>query len=142
MCSTAGGARSARREAPRVTLRLVGLVHCDGAVAVGLGPPRASLCGKPPTQVKCCQVLVETLAPSRSKRGLLRIAQFVVGQLTSQHPVYVTLGKAGRSLKLPPKTRPMCELLRGTLRFPPDRRGIDNEDRDAREAEEVRPGVP
>src|SRR5690606_29269091 len=28
------------------------------------------------------------------------------------------------------------------LRFPPDRRGIDNEDRDAREAEEVRPGVP
>jgi hypothetical protein len=25
---------------------------------------------------------------------------------------------------------------------PPDRRGIDNEDRDAREAEEVRPGVP
>ncbi|MDN4175795.1 hypothetical protein QWY28_22735 [Nocardioides sp. SOB77] len=29
-----------------------------------------------------------------------------------------------------------------SLRFPPDRRGIDNEDRDAREAEEVRPGVP
>ena len=28
------------------------------------------------------------------------------------------------------------------MRFPPDRRGIDNEDRDAREAEEVRPGVP
>ena len=28
------------------------------------------------------------------------------------------------------------------VRFPPDRRGIDNEDRDAREAEEVRPGVP
>ena len=28
------------------------------------------------------------------------------------------------------------------LRFPPDRRGIENEDRDAREAEEVRPGVP
>ena len=30
----------------------------------------------------------------------------------------------------------------GLLRFPPDRGGIDNEDRDAREAEEVRPGVP
>ena len=29
-----------------------------------------------------------------------------------------------------------------TLRFPPDRRGIDNEDRDAREAKQVRPGVP
>ena len=29
-----------------------------------------------------------------------------------------------------------------SMRFPPDRRGIDNEDRDAREAEEVRPGVP
>jgi uncharacterized protein (TIGR03083 family) len=29
-----------------------------------------------------------------------------------------------------------------TLRFPPDRRGIHNGDRDAREAEEVRPGVP
>ncbi|WP_223396546.1 multicopper oxidase family protein [Nocardioides rotundus] len=28
------------------------------------------------------------------------------------------------------------------VRFPPDRRGIDNEDRDATEAEEVRPGVP
>jgi len=28
------------------------------------------------------------------------------------------------------------------MRFPPDRRGIDNEDRDAREADEVRPGVP
>ncbi len=28
------------------------------------------------------------------------------------------------------------------LRFPPDRRGIDNEDRDAREAKQVRPGVP
>ena len=28
------------------------------------------------------------------------------------------------------------------VRFPPDRGGIDNEDRDAREAEEVRPGVP
>ena len=28
------------------------------------------------------------------------------------------------------------------VRFPPDRRGIHNEDRDAREAEEVRPGVP
>ena len=33
--------------------------------------------------------------------------------------------------------------VRGSwVRFPPDRRGIDNEDRDAREAEEVRPGVP
>jgi hypothetical protein len=32
-------------------------------------------------------------------------------------------------------------ILHG-LRFPPDRRGIDNEDRDAREAEKVRPGVP
>ena len=29
-----------------------------------------------------------------------------------------------------------------SMRFPPDRRGIDNEGRDAREAEEVRPGVP
>jgi len=29
-----------------------------------------------------------------------------------------------------------------TLRFPPNRRGIDNEGHDAREAEEVRPGVP
>ena len=28
------------------------------------------------------------------------------------------------------------------VRFPPDRRGIHNEDRDAREADEVRPGVP
>jgi hypothetical protein len=27
------------------------------------------------------------------------------------------------------------------VRFPPDRRGIDNEDRDARAQEEVRPGV-
>lgn len=32
--------------------------------------------------------------------------------------------------------------LESGVRFPPDRRGIDNEDRDAREAEEVRPGVP
>ncbi|MGF0327988.1 hypothetical protein QBL07_024335 (plasmid) [Gordonia rubripertincta] len=29
----------------------------------------------------------------------------------------------------------------GRLRFPPNRRGIDNEEHDAREAEEVRPGV-
>lgn len=29
-----------------------------------------------------------------------------------------------------------------SLRLPPDRRGIDNEDRDARDQEEVRPGVP
>ena len=28
------------------------------------------------------------------------------------------------------------------VRFPPERRGIHNEDRDAREAQEVRPGVP
>ena len=28
------------------------------------------------------------------------------------------------------------------LRFPPNRRGIDNRDCDVREAEEVRPGVP
>ena len=27
------------------------------------------------------------------------------------------------------------------VRFPPNRRGIDNEEHDAREAEEVRPGV-
>ena len=30
----------------------------------------------------------------------------------------------------------------GDVRFPPERRGIHNEDRDAREAQEVRPGVP
>ena len=30
----------------------------------------------------------------------------------------------------------------GVVRFPPERRGIHNEDRDAREAQEVRPGVP
>ena len=30
----------------------------------------------------------------------------------------------------------------GFPEVPPDRRGIDDEDRDAREAEEVRPGVP
>jgi hypothetical protein len=29
----------------------------------------------------------------------------------------------------------------GLMRFPPNRRGIDNEEHDAREAEEVRPGV-
>ena len=39
------------------------------------------------------------------------------------------------------KTR-VLELLRQRLRFPPERRGIHNEDRDAREAQEVRPGVP
>jgi predicted nucleotidyltransferase len=37
---------------------------------------------------------------------------------------------------------PLDTAALSELRFPPDRRGIDNEDRDAREAEEVRPGVP
>ena len=31
--------------------------------------------------------------------------------------------------------------LKAEVRFPPNRRGIDNEEHDAREAEEVRPGV-
>jgi site-specific DNA recombinase len=45
-----------------------------------------------------------------------------------------SLGAHGRT-QLPPEETTQ-------LRFPPDRRGIDNEDRDAREANEVRPGVP
>ena len=45
---------------------------------------------------------------------------------------------------LPGTSNGPTEAINGRLelRFPPGRGGIDNEDRDAREAKEVRPGVP
>ena len=66
--------------------------------------------------------------------------------LTTAYP-YVFLDAStcagSRQPRQNPSTTPQTSRP-GTLglRFPPDRRGIDNEDRDAREAEEVRPGVP
>ena len=72
--------------------------------------------------------------------------------MTREHGLSAGVASCDRALRksdprLSVTATTVCTLAlkhcaRSRVRFPPDRRGIDNEDRDAREAEEVRPGVP
>ncbi|WP_454301720.1 transposase [Salana multivorans] len=73
--------------------------------------------------------LLESLLPMASRRG--RPRRWPLRKLVDGVRFRVRVGCPWRDVP-----------ERYGLRFPPDRRGIDNEDRDAREAEEVRPGVP